>query len=132
MRILRYFLVGAVAATVDIGVFGLLVKLCELPWFPVAVLSFLLATGVNYLLSVRHVFESGVRFGRHNEIFLVFLVSAIGLCLSQAVLWVLIELLLYGVLLAKVCATGIVFFWNYGSRRYFVFRTSASRQHTLP
>ena len=91
MRVFRYFFVGGAAAAVDIGLFGLLVKGVGLPWFPVAIVSFVLATVVNYRLSIRYVFDSGVRFASHHEVLLVFVVSAVGLAINQAVLWVLIQ-----------------------------------------
>lgn len=122
MRIVRYFFVGAAAAAVDIGVFGVGTKLLGFPWFPVGCLSFVLATAVNYMLSVRHVFDSGVRFHRHHELLLVFAVSGIGLAINQAVLWLLIEKWGWELILAKVGATGTVYFWNYGVRRNFIFR----------
>lgn len=123
MRIVRYFFVGAAAAAVDITVFGILAKVFGLPWFPVAVFSFLLATVVNYRLSIRHVFSSGVRFQQYHELALVFLVSAAGLAFNQTVLWILIEHLSWDLVVAKIAATGLVFFWNYAIRHYFIFPT---------
>jgi putative flippase GtrA len=122
MKVVRYFFVGATAASVDFLIFAILVKGFELPWFPVAIFSFILATAVNYVLSIRHVFQSGARFARRTEIGLVFLVSGIGLILNQSVLWVLIEKIFMDVLLAKVLATATVFFWNYGIRHSFIFK----------
>jgi len=122
MRVVRYFFVGAAAAIVDFSVFATLVTGFGLPWFPVALLSFALATAVNYLLSIRHVFQSGARFSRRTEITLVFLVSGIGMLINQSILWVLIEIVMINMLIAKVLATGVVFFWNYGIRHGFVFK----------
>jgi putative flippase GtrA len=122
MKVVRYFFVGATAASVDFLIFAILVKGFDFPWFPVAIFSFILATAVNYVLSIRHVFQSGARFTRRTEIGLVFLVSGIGLILNQSVLWVLIEKMIIDVLLAKVLATATVFFWNYGIRHSFIFK----------
>jgi putative flippase GtrA len=82
VRILRYFIVGGMAATVDIGFFLLFAKLAGFNYLVVAPLGFVLATWVNYQLSIRHVFRSGVRFTRGREIFLVYAVSAVGLASS--------------------------------------------------
>lgn len=124
-RLIRYFFVGGTAAVVDIGVFGVLVKVLGLPWFPVAAFSFVLATMVNYILSVRFVFKSGVRFRAQTELLLVFVVSAVGLAVNQAELWLLISRLSWDPLIAKVTATGSVFFWNYWARRHLVFKAVA-------
>ena len=125
MKIVRYFFVGGVAAGLDITVFGILTKGLGLPWFSVAVFSFVLANIVNYLLSIWYVFNSGVRFSRHHEVFWVFVVSGVGLVFNQAILWALIERLTWDLLLAKIAATSGVFLWNYGVRRNFIFKAAA-------
>lgn len=122
MRVVRYMIVGGVAATVDFVVFAFAIKIIGAHWFPSALVSFVLATAVNYLLSIRHVFESGVRFRRRNEVLLVFVVSGIGLAINQTILWLLIETASMNALLAKCIATVTVFFWNYGARRSYIFR----------
>lgn len=122
MVLLRYFLVGGVAAIVDIAIFSVAVKVFRLDWFLVALCSFLIATAVNYALSIRYVFRSGVRFNRREEVSLVFLVSGLGLVVNQGVLWSLIEVASLDEALSKVMATGAVFFWNYATRRLFIFK----------
>ena len=117
----RYFLVGGVAAGVDIGLFLLFAKGLGLPYLRVAAATFVIATLVNYILSVRFVFRSGQRFGRRWEIALVYVVSGVGLALNQAILFACVEMAHLGLLLAKLTATGTVFFWNYLARRFFVF-----------
>jgi len=52
MKIVRYLFVGGVAAAIDIGIFSVAVKGFGFDWFFVALVSFLLATAVNYLLSI--------------------------------------------------------------------------------
>jgi putative flippase GtrA len=89
--------------------------------FPAGAASFLAATAVNYILSITYVFESGVRFSKKTEWLVVLAVSGWGLILNQCSLWALIEAGGVHVLVAKVIATGCVFLWNYGVRRYFVF-----------
>lgn len=120
-NIARYFAVGGVAAAVDIGLFLFFAQYLGMPYLRVAPFTFVAATLVNYLLSVRFVFVSGVRFRRGVEVLLVFAVSAVGLGVNQAILLACVEWLGFALLVAKVCATGTVFFWNYGARRLFVF-----------
>jgi putative flippase GtrA len=124
MKFIKYFFVGGIAALVDFLIFALFVKILKLPWFISGVTGFFLATLVNYCLSIRHVFTSGARFKKHKEIILIFFVSFIGLIINQLILWQCIVFLLLEPLFAKVIATGIVFFWNYSARNYFVFKIS--------
>ena len=121
MNLVRYLLVGGCAAAVDFGLFAAAVTQFGVHWFPAAAASFLLATAVNYLLSIALVFESGVRFSKKNEWMIVLVVSAFGLVMNQAILWAAIESGRMPVLAAKLVATGCVFLWNYSVRRYFVF-----------
>jgi putative flippase GtrA len=120
--IVRYFFVGGTAALVDWGLFGVFAILLGLPWFPVALVSFLVATYVNYVLSVRIVFRSGARFSTRHEVAMVFAASAAGLLVNQAMLWILIEREHWNMLLGKIQATGVVFLWNYAIRRFYIFR----------
>jgi putative flippase GtrA len=120
-RIARYFGVGAAAACVDIGLFMLFAQYFGMPYLRVAAGSFILATLVNYFLSVRFVFVSGAKFRRRWEIVLVFAVSAVGLAINQGILALCVERAGMALLFAKVVATGVVFFWNYLARRHFVF-----------
>jgi putative flippase GtrA len=106
---------------VDIGLFMLFAKGMDLPYLRVAAATFIVATMVNYLLSVRFVFVSGRRFRRRWEITLVYAVSVVGLALNQVILSACVEIVHFDLLYAKLSATAIVFFWNYLARRLFVF-----------
>ena len=112
---------GGIAACVDIGLFMLFARVLGYPYLRVAACTFIVATLVNYLLSVRFVFVSGQRFGKRWEVALVYAVSGIGLAINAGILWAGVELAGLGLLAAKLAATGTVFFWNYLARRFFVF-----------
>ena len=68
VKLAKYFITGGIAAAVDFAIFAALVKLLGWSWYLAATASFVVATIVNYVLSVRHVFTSGVRFDKRNEI----------------------------------------------------------------
>jgi putative flippase GtrA len=123
MKVVRYFFVGAASAAVDFSIFTLLALGFGLPWFYAGVTGFILATTVNYFLSIRHVFQSGARFSRRTEITLIFMVSGIGLLINQSILFILIERMSINMLIAKILATLVVFFWNYGMRHSYVFKS---------
>ena len=122
LTLARYFLVGGTAAAVDYAIFFTAVTGLGFPWFPVAIFSFIIATLTNYLLSIRFVFESRVRFRRRDEIVLVFAVSAMAMALNQFILWTTIDVLGFNLLLSKVIGTGTVFLFNFTCRHYFIFR----------
>jgi putative flippase GtrA len=129
MKIAKYFVVGGMAAVVDIGLFYLGAGVAGWNYLIVGTVSFTLATWVNYVISVRVVFQSGARFSRHHELLLVFLVSCAGLAINQAILYACISRLSIAILPAKLVATGGVFLWNYLLRSRFVF---ASPSRAVP
>jgi putative flippase GtrA len=112
---------GGVCALVDLGLFLAFAKGLGLPYLRVSAGSFVVATVLNYFLSVRFVFVSGLRFRKRWEMALVFAVSAVGLGLNQLILALCVEQMGLNLLFSKVAATGCVFFWNYFARRVLVF-----------
>lgn len=119
--IVRYAGVGGIAACVDIGFFAVFAKHLGYPYLWTAAVGFLLATLVNYVLSLVFVFKARSRHKRSTEIGLVYAVSLIGLGLHQAILFWQVEYAGAGLMTAKVIATGSVFLWNYLARKYYVF-----------
>ena len=121
MKIIKYAFVGGAAAVVDISLFIIFAKLLGYPYLLVGFITFIIATFVNYALSIKYVFKSGTKHKKKKEIFLVYTVSAVGLGLNLQVLFISNELFFIELSLSKVIATGVVFFWNYLIRKHFIF-----------
>lgn len=121
MRIAKYFFIGGVAAAIDISIFFVFAKLAGLNYLAVGAVGFVVATFVNYGLSIRYVFKSGVRFTKGKEVFFVYAISAGGLAINQLLLFAAIDLMNIEMMLSKLFATTAVFFWNYYIRSHFVF-----------
>jgi putative flippase GtrA len=122
MKIFKYLIVGATACLVDFLLFFTLVNFFSLDWPYAASLSFISATVLNYRLSITYIFASGIKFKVREELLLIFLVSIFGLILTQCFIYVFYNLASINLFFSKVITTGIVFFWNYSSRRYIVFK----------
>ena len=116
MKILKYGAVGGAAAVLDFIIFAIFAKYLNYNYLLIGAIGFIVATTLNYFLSIRFVFESGARFSFQKEISLVFLISLGGLVINQIVLLGGIGWLGWEMLFVKVCATGTVFFWNFGAR----------------
>ena len=118
----KYFIVGGICYLIDVGVFLYLTTYLELHWFNSATISFLFATTLNYFLSIKFVFKSGIKFTQSSEYLLVLLVSSIGLLATQITLYISIELFEVTVLLSKIYSSFFVFFWNYLARKNIIFK----------
>lgn len=120
IQLVKYVGVGGSAALVEWSVFALLIGPAHLHYLAAVTVSFLAATAVNYVLSARFVFVRG-RHPAHKEVFLLYLVSAIGLVLNLLFMLFFVGYLSIHAMPAKIASTGMVFFWNFGSRKIWVF-----------
>jgi putative flippase GtrA len=68
MKIMKYAAVGAVAAATDFLIFAIFAKLLNFNYLVIGAVGFIIATFINYFLSIRFVFESGIRFAYKKEI----------------------------------------------------------------
>jgi putative flippase GtrA len=121
MSIVLYFFVGGISFIVNFAVFLMFVHLMGLHWIAANIAGFLVAAMVNYILSVSFVFESRLFSQRRLEVFLTLVVSAIGVALETLLIYFGYDVANLNLNVAKLGAAGIVFFWNYGTRRFFVF-----------
>lgn len=123
-KFIRYFIVGGIAALTNMAIFFIFAKILRFNYLAVGALAFIVATFVNYTLSVKYVFKSGIRFSKQKELFWVYVVSIIGLIENEVILYLLVSLLHVEIMISQIIAVGAVFFWNYIARNSFVFRSN--------
>lgn len=116
-----YFLAGAVAATVDWLLFYVFAVRIGWPYLWVSAFGFVVATLVNYVLCITVVFKHNRQSTPMVEVVLIFLVSGSGLLLHQFIIYYAISIREIDMMLAKIVATGMIFFWNYTLRRFVIF-----------
>jgi putative flippase GtrA len=121
MNLVKYVGVGGAATVVDFLVFAIFANWLAYNYLVVGATGFLLATGFNYVLCVRFIYQSGMRFSARGELIGVYVVSGIGLVLHVGILFVAREQFGLHLMLCKVVATGLVFFWNFGARNFYLF-----------
>ncbi len=120
-QFIRFLLVGAVAASLDLGFMILLVERAFLHYLLAGSLSFIIAVIFNYAASRAWVFQGG-RYSRTLEFFGFIGVSTVGLGLNQLILAILVGMLTLPYQTAKITAIIIVAFWNYFIKKYYVFK----------
>lgn len=123
LKFVKYFIVGGIAAIVNLIIFFIFAKVMRYNYFAIGALAFIVATIVNYILSIKYVFKSGIRFGKHKELFWIYVVSIIGLIENEIILYLFASLLHIEIMISQIIAVGAVFFWNYIARNSFVFRS---------
>lgn len=124
-KLYQYVATGAISAAVDFGVFMALNYTLHTHYLVNNSISFVLATLVNYLLCANVVFKGGARYSSQVTVMLTYAVSLVGLLIQSSVVYLGIEFLLLPVAIAKLGAMGSGFFWNFLSRKYWVFSGKA-------
>jgi len=117
----RYLFVGGASAVADWALFALMLYGFDLHYIIAGTISFILATALNYFLSVRFVFGASRR-GARNAMILVYVVSTVGIAINIVVLSVGVDILDFHPMLAKVAASAIAVFWNFLARYFYIFK----------
>ena len=123
----RYVVVGSTGAVADWLIFAFLLYVVELHYLLAGTISFVIATLINYLLSLMWVFEGG-RHARHKEVTLIYLASGVGLLINLAALFMLYEWLDLHVFAAKVLASLSAFVWNFSARYFWIFERDTAAE----
>lgn len=118
-----YFLVGGVSALVEWTLFEFLLKLVGLNYLVATMAAFILSTSTNWILGRVFTFRNmKSNSNKLKEMISVFAVSMIGLLFNLGLMYIFVDLLRLWPLGSKVLATGIVFFWNFASRKIFIYK----------
>jgi putative flippase GtrA len=120
-ELLRYLAVSGIALAVDMAALLLAANFVHYLW--AATFGFLLGAATSYLLSVRWVFRHRRLAAFPKTEFAAFAaVGVAGLGLNNLVIYVAIEHAGLGLLAAKVAAAVLTFSFNFGLRKWGLFR----------
>lgn len=117
MQIIRFGMVGFLCFFIDYGLMLGLTELAGINYLISSAISFTVSVIVNYLLSMKFVFEVRKRDNRAKEFILFVFLSIIGLGINQLVMWVCVEKIGIIYQISKIGATAIVMVYNFISRK---------------
>ena len=128
-QFLKFGIVGAISFVVDFTLY----TVCNFwgcPYLISGIIGFVVSVIVNYLLSMKFVFERRDDMSRKKEFIIYVVLSTIGLGLNELLLYICVDIVyansdfltgLYGdrmaEIVAKVFATGVVMIYNFVSRK---------------
>lgn len=127
-QFLSYFSVGGVSALVEWTLFALLLYLLDMSYPVATTLAFIMSTTTNWYLGRTFTFKDFEAYKGKSvkEYLLVFLVSAIGLGFNILLMFFFVDVLGMNTKImqtsAKVISTGIVFMWNFLSRKFLIYK----------
>ncbi len=119
LQIIKFGIVGVIAAFVDMGVLVVLKELLSVDVLIASTISFCVSVVVNYLLSMKFVFKSKIQ-GKIKEFVIFVLLSIGGLCLNQLILWIGVSFTSIYYLIVKLIAMIAVPIYNFITRKIFL------------
>lgn len=117
----KFAVVGIASLIVDYGVLVFLTEntMFGLDYFQASAFSYTISVFVNYILSIKYVFHGREDMSRMKEASIFFVLSLIGLLLTQMVMWFAVECFGLYYAMAKLLSTLAVTNYNYISRKKF-------------
>ncbi len=128
VQFVSYFFVGGCAALVEWIMFFVFATRFGLQYMLATVLAFIFSTTTNLILGKLISFKESSQFKNRKfaEALTIFFVSAIGLLFNMALMYLFVRILGldtdFLMTLSKICATGIVFFWNFLIRKLVIYK----------
>lgn len=119
-QLARFGLIGVFTVALDFGLLYFLTSVLSVHYLTSTFLAFLIASAVNYLLSIQFVFDQG-RHGISKEYAMFLVTTLVGLGINQLAMWSLVSLAEVRYLPAKVFSLGVVTVWNFLSKKRLVF-----------
>ncbi|MBQ2941580.1 MAG: GtrA family protein [Clostridia bacterium] len=119
LQLLKFGIVGVIAAITDVGVLVLLKEIFLIDVLLSSAISFCASVIVNYILSMAFVFRSKNE-NKIKDFFIFFILSAGGLLLNQLILWLGVTFTNIYYLAVKIFAMIIVPVYNFITRKIFL------------
>ena len=120
LQIFKFVIVGGLAFIIDYVVLILCKEILKIDVLFSAAIAFTVSVIVNYILSVKWIFEID-KDKKKSETFIIFILfSVMGLGLTELIMWIGSLLLNYNYLIVKIIATAIVMVFNFITRKLFL------------
>lgn len=118
-QVLKFGVVGVLAFIVDYLTLYILTEYIHLYYLISSVLSFLASLIVNYILSIKWVFDVSKK-QTIKDVVLFTVLSTVGLGINSLVLYLSVEVINIHYMIGKLFATFIVMIWNFITRKIFI------------
>lgn len=120
VQLFLYLIVGAGATIVEWICFYVLNDTLVIHYALSTTIAFCVSTLVNWLLGRLILFKE-TKQNVFKELLQIYIASIIGLVMNLLIMWFAIDIIGIREMLAKVLATGIVFFWNFIVRKALIY-----------
>ena len=120
----QYLLVGGLATIVEWAAFYALNTGARMYYMAATAIAFAVSTFANWLFGRLLLFRNPFKLDRAllAEILKIYLTGIAGLLMNLLIMWIAVEVFSVREMVAKIIATGIVFFWNFIVRKLLIYK----------
>ena len=117
MQIIKFGMVGGLCFLIDYGVMIFLTEVFNINYLISSGISFTVSVIVNYILSMRFVFETEKNDSAMKKFIIFVVLSVVGLIINQILMWILVDKIGIFYMISKIGATFIVMVYNFITRK---------------
>ncbi len=122
IQIARFIIAGGSTATLDFILYWFIVQILGWHYILAVTISFIIASSVNYYISIQWVFFNGKFKSKLSEYLVFLFFTGLGLLLNYIILYAGIELLKINNLNARILSIIIVTIFNFVTKKFIVFK----------
>ena len=116
-QIMKFGIVGVLCFGIDYGLMIFLTEICGISYLVSSGISFSVSVMVNYILSLKFVFETDENNNKVVEFFIFIILSVIGLGINQVLMWICVDKMHVHYMISKIGVTGVVMVYNFITRK---------------
>lgn len=121
-QLFKFGIVGVIAFFIDYGILWCLTEYIGLWYLLSAFISFIISVTFNYFASMKYVFVPREDMSERKQFLLFVGMSAIGLCINEAGMWLLVDLVGIYYMISKIGVTAVVMVYNFITRKLVLER----------
>ncbi len=122
-QIMKFGVVGFLCFGIDYGLMIFLTEICGISYLVSSGISFSVSVMVNYILSLKFVFETDENNSKVVEFYIFIILSVIGLGINQALMWIYVDKMHVHYMISKIGVTGMVMVYNFITRKLILEKT---------
>lgn len=123
LQFFRYVFVGGIATVADWGTLYVLTEFAHMHHLVSAIIAFIVGLVVNFILSKMFVFKADeARTNKYVEFIGYAVIGAIGLGITELIMYLFTDRLNMHYMLSKAIATVVVLIWNYLARKKIIYK----------
>lgn len=126
-QVMKFGVVGIICFFIDYFIMIFLTEACEISYLISSGISFTISVVVNYILSLKYVFETGKDKNKITEFIIFVILSTVGLGINQILMWFFVDVAGIFYMISKIGVTGIVMVYNFVTRKMILEKRSCDK-----